>query len=164
MELIEDLEKNLRDDIEKVINALKTELKDKENLSVAFEKKNEELRNQLEGKMKKLEDQNQELKDQIKSLENKLKVAVNIPDKVAEFIKVTESKKISKEATKLASVIFTQLINEELKVILKLADSFTMRREKDQIDKESLKYGLQQLMSSERLLKKAIELVHKVNF
>lgn len=164
MELVNDLEKNLRDDIEKLINALKTELKDKEDLSAAFEKKTEELRAQLESKINKLENENQKLQDQIKNLENLQKISINIPDKVNEFIKITELKKISKETTNLTATIFTQLINEELKVILKLADNFSKRREKDRIDKDSLKYGLKQLMSSDRLLKKAIELVHNVNF
>ena len=164
MELVEILEKNLKKEVDKLVNALKTEVKDKENLSSSFEKKTDELRKQLEEKMKNIEIQNQELKEQIKLLEERAKVAVNIPDKVNEFIKITESKKISQEATQKLSEVFTQLINEELKVILKLADSFSKRREKDQIDKESLDYGLQQLISSERLLKKAIELVHKINF
>lgn len=164
MELIEDLEKSLRNDIERLISALKTELKDKENLSTAFEKKTIDLRTQLEDKINRLEIQNQELLDQIKNLENHQKISIYIPDKVNEFIKITELKKISKEATNLTATVFSQLINEELKVILKLADSFSKRREKDQIDKESLKYGLKQLLSSDRLLKKAIELVHNINF
>ncbi|NHI92415.1 MAG: hypothetical protein EAX96_07915 [Candidatus Lokiarchaeota archaeon] len=164
MPSIEELEENIKIDIEKLVAALKTELRDKESLSTAFQKKTHDLKSHYEEKIKNLELKNQELHDQIKILEENLKLSINISDKVSEFIKVTELKKISQEATKLASIVFGQLINEELKIILKLADSFSKRREKDHIDKESLNYALKQLIGSERLLKKAIELVHNLNF
>ena len=125
----------------------------------------EALKKDYDENVVKLEEENAILNIKVKDYEAHLKKAIMVEFKIEEFLKsITELKAISGEAKNELTEIFVKVIDEQLKVILKLADSFAKRKEKKQIDKESLNHGLKSLISSDRLLKKALELVQRLHF
>ncbi|MHA1785348.1 MAG: hypothetical protein ACTSVE_09125 [Candidatus Helarchaeota archaeon] len=162
---IEKLENNLKKDVEELINAIKKERIERESSLIKHEEEIEKLKKRDEIKINELKNENERLNLMINTLETRLKTSINIEDRISEFLKsITELKKISGEAMNITALIFKRLIDEELKVILKMSDSFAMRKNKSQIDRQSLDYALRQFINSDRLLKKTIELVHKIHF
>ena len=168
MALKNELENAFKKNVNKLLEAFNIVNNENTVLNEELKKNNNKysiLKKDYDENVVSLQDENVILKEKVKEYEVNLKKAVQIEPKIKEFLKsITELKNISGEARNVTIEIFMKLIDEELKVILKLADSFAKRKDKKQIDKESLNHGLKALISSDRLLKKAIELVQKLHF
>ena len=158
---LENLEKYYKSSIGDLFETLD---KQSSELQSIIEKKDivsknfDELKQKFDDDFKRMQKENKEYEHAIKN-------SVPIESKLNDYLKgVSELKNISGEARKVLTEVFKQLIEEQLKVVIKLADSFAKRKDKKQIDKESLNHALTSLSSSDRLLKKAIDLVQKLHF
>jgi len=160
------------DEIKNFIVSVKKEVKDDhkiEYIKNLYLKQRDIFKKDCENKLNELKNEKISLKSRIQNLEKKIedlelknKGSIHLESKINEFLPlITKLNKISDVAKEMMSKMFIILVEEQLQTIIKLADSHAQKNEYSQIEKDSLINSMENLIHSDKLLKKAIKIAYK---
>lgn len=143
------------DKLEKIKNIY---LKQQDLLRKECESKINELINEINS----LKQKNQELDKIIEDLEYKSIETIYVKSRIENLLPlITKLNKISDVVKEMISKMFIILVEEQLQTVIKLADSHAQKNEFTQIEKENLIDSFENLIHSDKLLKKAIKIAYR---
>lgn len=155
-----------------IILSIKKEIDDSkkaEAIKNLFIEEQAYLKQEFEKKLNKVIEEKEFLKSRIHNLEQEIEnleqekeESIHVKSKIEELLPIiTKLNKISDVAKEMMSKIFIILVEEQLQAIIKLADSHAQKKAYTQIEEESLINSLENLIHSDKLLKKAIKIAYK---
>ena len=163
--------KNLNE-IKNFVVSVKKEIKDDhkiEYIKNLYLKQRDIFKKECENKLDELKNENISLKSRLQNLEKKIedvesknRGSIHLESKINELLPlITKLNKISDVAKEMMSKMFIILVEEQLQTIIKLADSHAQKNAYSQIEKDSLIDSIENLIHSDKLLKKAIKIAYE---